>query len=219
MIRVANGSGPELNCRPNGQENESLIATSAEQRAEAGEPPGDAGNATPLVAREDVSERLRETIDALLVLMPLLTRRVSEMATACKQGERYNPTLPQIRVMTVVSTRGKATVSAIADALELSRPATSELVDRMVESGFVTRGVNPADRRQVLISLTPPAARIVDEIVGQRRALLLDALADLSDEELAGFLKGMRGFTRNLAPEMMSDPALAFVCQLQDDSG
>lgn len=196
-----------------------MTVTSGEQITNADGPPADAGNATPFVAREDVPERLRETVDALLILMPLLTRRISAMATACKQGERSNATLPQIRVMTVASTRGKATVSAIADALELSRPATSELVDRMVESGFVTRGVNPADRRQVLISLTPPAARIVDEIVGQRRALLLDALADLSDEELAGFLKGMRGFTRNLAPEMMSDPALAFVCQLQDVPG
>ncbi len=157
-----------------------------------------------------VSERLRETIDALLVLMPVLTRRLSALATQCPTG--CSPTLPQVRVMTVISTNGTATVSAIADALELSRPATSEMIDRMVEIGYVSRKHNPRDRRQVLISLTPDAAQIVDAIVAQRRALLLASLGDLSDEELGGFLKGMRGFTRTLAPDVMADPALALVC-------
>ena len=157
-----------------------------------------------------IPERLQGTIDALLVLMPVLTRRIAAMAYECPLGNR--PTLPQVRVMTVVSARGKATVSAIADALELSRPATSEMIDRMVEIGYVSREANSADRRQVLISLTAPAAETMDGIVAQRRALLLESLGDLSDDELAGFLKGMRGFTRTIAPEVMEDPLLAPVC-------
>ncbi|MGI8485874.1 MAG: MarR family winged helix-turn-helix transcriptional regulator [Thermomicrobiales bacterium] len=165
----------------------------------------------------ELSDRLRGTIDAMLVLMPVLTRKIAAMAYECPLGNK--PTLPQVRVMTVVSARGKATVSAIADALELSRPATSEMIDRMVEIGYVSREVNPADRRQVLISLTPPAAETMDGIVAQRRALLLESLGDLSDDELAGFLKGMRGFTRTIAPEVMADPLLAPVCgQLDVDA-
>lgn len=158
----------------------------------------------------DLSDRLQGTIDALLVLMPVLTRKIAAMAYECPLGNK--PTLPQVRVMTVVSARGKATVSSIADALELSRPATSEMIDRMVEIGYVSREANPADRRQVLISLTPGAAVTMDGIVAQRRAILLESLGDLSDDELAGFLKGMRGFTRTIAPEVMEDPLLAPVC-------
>lgn len=161
-----------------------------------------------------IPERLRATIDALLVLMPVLTRRLAAMAIECPLG--HKPSLPQVRVMTVVSAQGKATVSSIADALQLSRPATSEMIDRMVEIGYVAREANPADRRQVLISLTPPAARTMDGIVAQRRALLLESLGDLSDDELAGFLKGMRGFTRTIAPEVMEDPVLAPVCGQKD---
>ncbi len=163
-----------------------------------------------------VPERLQGTIDALLVLMSVLTRRIAAMAIECPLG--HKPSLPQVRVMTVVSAQGKATVSSIADALKLSRPATSEMIDRMVEIGYVAREANPADRRQVLISLTPPAARTMDGIVAQRRAVLLESLGDLSDDELAGFLKGMRGFTRTIAPEVMEDPILAPVCG-QTDTG
>lgn len=163
-----------------------------------------------------IPERLQGTIDALLVLMPVLTRRIAAMAIECPLG--HKPSLPQVRVMTVVSAQGKATISSIADALQLSRPAISEMIDRMVEIGYVAREVNPADRRQVLISLTPPAARTMDGIVAQRRAVLLESLGDLSDDELAGFLKGMRGFTRTIAPEVMEDPILAPVCG-QTDTG
>jgi len=158
-----------------------------------------------------VPEHLRGTIDALLVLMPVLTRRINSLATECPSG--YKPTLPQIRVMTVLAAGGTSTVSAIAEALESSRPATSEMIDRMVDIGYVSREPNPADRRQVLISLTPPAAEIMDVKIARRRAVLVESLSDLSEQELAGFLKGMRGFTRTIAPDVMSDPAVASVCE------
>ncbi len=171
------------------------------------------GDPTAIPLRDSVvvPEHLRGTIDALLVLMPVLTRRINSLASECPSG--YKPTLPQIRVMTVLAASGTSTVSAIAEALESSRPATSEMIDRMVDIGYVSREPNPADRRQVLISLTPPAAEIMDAKVARRRAVLVESLSDLSEQELAGFLKGMRGFTRTIAPDVMSDPALASVCE------
>jgi DNA-binding MarR family transcriptional regulator len=62
-------------------------------------------------------------------------------------------------------------------------------VDRLTERGLVSREADPADRRGVLVTLTPAGRRAVDgaldELLEQERALLAslpgesaDALAD-----------------------------------------
>ncbi|HEU0164002.1 MAG TPA: MarR family winged helix-turn-helix transcriptional regulator [Thermomicrobiales bacterium] len=145
----------------------------------------------------------RDTINSLLLLLPTIIRRMGAIVGECPAG--YNPTLAQKRVMCYVAVRGKATVSQIAEALDMSRPGASEMIDRMVEIGYVMRESNPADRRQVLISLTPDAATIVDALTSRRREVLIESLGDLDNEELRGFLKGMHGMARVLAPDYSSE--------------
>jgi DNA-binding MarR family transcriptional regulator len=161
----------------------------------------------PLVQAADAVQ-FRETIDSLLLLFPTIIRRMGAVVGECPPG--YTPTLAQKRVMSYVAMRGKATVSQIAEALDMSRPGASEMIDRMVEIGYVMRESNPADRRQVLISLTPDAATIVNALTAKRRELLVESLADLDNDDLRGFLKGVHGIARVLAPDYSPDVEAVF---------
>ncbi len=49
----------------------------------------------------------------------------------------------------------RATISDLAEWMQLEHHTVVELVDRMVASGLVSREPNPKDRREVLVSLTP----------------------------------------------------------------
>ncbi len=48
-----------------------------------------------------------------------------------------------------------ASIRALAERLQIQHHSAVELVDRLVDRGFVTRSRAPSDRRQVLIRLTP----------------------------------------------------------------
>ena len=47
-----------------------------------------------------------------------------------------------------------ASISAVAERLQIQHHSAVELVDRLADCGFVTRSRAPEDRRHVLISLT-----------------------------------------------------------------
>ncbi|MFL5702770.1 MAG: MarR family winged helix-turn-helix transcriptional regulator [Ktedonobacteraceae bacterium] len=55
----------------------------------------------------------------------------------------------------------KATISALAERLQLAHHSTVELVDRLVERGFIQRCRDEADQRQVLVRLTPQGEEVL----------------------------------------------------------
>jgi DNA-binding MarR family transcriptional regulator len=59
---------------------------------------------------------------------------------------------------------GEATVRGLAEHMGVTKPVVTRAVDRGVEDRYVERKPDPADRRSVLVFLTPPGRRFVDEI-------------------------------------------------------
>lgn len=79
---------------------------------------------------------------------------------------------------------GRASMSEVAEALELSRPGVTSTVSRLVADGLVLRERGDADRRVLHALLTPAgrrrvaeAARTHDELVAQLLTLLGDDAA------------------------------------------
>lgn len=54
----------------------------------------------------------------------------------------------------VLSDRGEVTQSELADELLLARPSVTRLLQRMERAGLVSRQTDPADQRQVRVTLT-----------------------------------------------------------------
>lgn len=84
-------------------------------------------------------------------------------------------TFPQIIVMYALTWLGPLPISALAGKLRLSLAATSQLVDRLVEDGYVAREENPEDRRVRLVRMRPHGKQFMDRLNEIRRRELGDA--------------------------------------------
>lgn len=67
----------------------------------------------------------------------------------------------------------KATIGTLAERLQLAHHSTVELVDRLVERGFIQRSRDEADQRQVLVTLTPQGEEVLRNLSLSHRDELL----------------------------------------------
>jgi len=86
-------------------------------------------------------------------------------------------TTPQLAVLELV--RVPCTVSAVAEHLGLSRPASSQLVQKLVERGLLIRSEGKADRRERALVVSPSGESLLGEIAAARAARFEAALAVL----------------------------------------
>ncbi|MBV9817230.1 MAG: MarR family transcriptional regulator [Solirubrobacterales bacterium] len=84
-----------------------------------------------------------------------------------------------------------ASAGSLIEALEVSKQAASQLIDTLVLRGYLTREINPDDRRRMTIALTErgrAAAAAVRDGVDEVDAALA---AIIAPEELAGMRAGL----------------------------
>ncbi len=89
-------------------------------------------------------------------------------------------TLPQVLFLTRLRQVGESTPSELADRLNMSLPATSQMVDRLFRLGFLTRTEDSDDRRRKRLAVTPAAERLLDKLVRSRAAEYVKGTARLS---------------------------------------
>ena len=61
-------------------------------------------------------------------------------------------------------------VASLLDALQLDSPAMSGLLARLQAEGLLTRQINPEDRREILVHLTPAGVKRRHDTVERLRA-------------------------------------------------
>ncbi len=84
-------------------------------------------------------------------------------------------TTPQLAVLEFAGT--PCTVSAAAEHVGLSRPATSQLVQKLVERGFLRRSESATDRRERSLALTAQGETLLGAIAAARAARFEATLA------------------------------------------
>lgn len=91
-------------------------------------------------------------------------------------------TLPQMVALHVLRYEGPLSTLRLMDDLRLSASATSHLVDRLVEKGWVTRRENQEDRRQRTLEITPAALEMLDAMAVERAREFEIAFAKVEPE-------------------------------------
>lgn len=137
------------------------------------------------------------TAQALLSTLPLVHRL---MIVELKQENGEDTTMPQFRVLSYLN-EAPLTVSDIARVRRVSFQSAGELVQALVERGWIERIPNPNDRRQSLLHLTESGKQAYERAQSHMVERLSDLLASLSQDEQDMIQNAMRLLQSLLANE------------------
>jgi DNA-binding MarR family transcriptional regulator len=85
--------------------------------------------------------------------------------------------LTQVRALVVIASRGSVSLSELSEAMNIHLTRASRLCDRLVVKGLINRADDPANRRQLTLTLTPDGERVVQEVM-RRRGEAIKSLMD-----------------------------------------
>lgn len=123
----------------------------------------------------------------MIELLPQLMRGVTRYeSNALSRG---TITLPQLWAMECVSRRDGCSMHELARALNVSRPAATGLMDRLVANGLARRTGDALDRRVVRVAITAKGHHIVRDIWTQKRRAIAQVFGRLSAQDRTEYLR------------------------------
>jgi len=140
------------------------------------------------------SASLRQVVDGFWETFPPLWRSIQ---AHIRQGamEQFNISLEQFHILRHIR-RGRDSVSALAEARDISRPAISQCVDLLVTRGLIARTTNPQDRRNVKLSLTADGNSLMDAIFNDTRQWMMRKFAPLSVREIQALSRSLESLKK-----------------------
>jgi DNA-binding MarR family transcriptional regulator len=115
-------------------------------------------------------------------------------------------TLPQLRVLVMVASRGPLNLGAVATGLGVHSSNATRLVERLVVAGLLDRRDDPADRRNLLLELTAAGRGLVDNVMDHRRAAIVKILERMPGSRRRSLASTLRSFAE--AGDEVSDDAV-----------
>ena len=113
-------------------------------------------------------------------------------------------TLPQLRALVLLASRGPQLVGALADALDVRPSTATRLCDRLVTKDFVVREVGQDNRRETTIRLADAGRALVDRVTSARRAELQHIVRRLDPQRRALLVEAFTAFA-SAADELPAD--------------
>jgi DNA-binding MarR family transcriptional regulator len=132
---------------------------------------------------------LEQTLDKFWETVPSLWSHIRAHIRAVAT-ENFDISVEQFHILRYIR-RGHCSVSELADARNISRPAVSQGVDSLVNKGLVTRTHSKEDRRYVELELTPEGNALLDSVFQNTREWMKESLERLNQEELELAIRGM----------------------------
>lgn len=114
-----------------------------------------------------------------------------------------SPAVPpaQLRVLGIVSRNRHTNMSRLAEALDVVPSSASRLCDRLEATGLLRRAPDPRDRREVRLSVTPAALRLLDDLRDRRRHALAEVLGRMAPADRDDLVRTLGAFDAAAAPE------------------
>ena len=144
-----------------------------------------------------ITERLQlQAIDRFWETIPPLwgTIRTHIRAEATR---KFDISVEQFHILRHVR-RGIGSISELAAAKNISRPAISQAVEMLVKKGLLTRVQSSQDRRFVELTLTDAGNSLLDTVFQDTREWMKKRMSSLSTDELETITKAMAALKRML---------------------
>jgi DNA-binding MarR family transcriptional regulator len=103
-----------------------------------------------------------------------------------------NLTLAQLKSLFFIAAKDKTNFKKLAEALGVTPPNVTGIIDRLVEQGLVTRTENPEDRRIMLLQATEKGQELLNNLRERHITQMSQVLSYLTNEELAQQLKSLK---------------------------
>ena len=114
------------------------------------------------------------------VFVEMVRRLHSELAEQMVSGI----TGSQFFVLKKINSKGRLTVSEVADELGVSLSAITALVDRLVKAGLALRSRDEQDRRLVWLEATDKGKDILGKCIESRRKVAAKYFGKLSESDI-----------------------------------
>lgn len=135
---------------------------------------------------DDVDAVTRAVLTASRLLVAVSARSLSAVE------ERV--TLPQFRMLVVLSTRGATKLVVLADLLQVAPSTAMRMIDRLIAAGLADRQINPDNRRETMLRLTEEGRRTVADVTARRRAEIATIVERLAPDQRTALVGALTAF-------------------------
>ncbi|MFB5191075.1 MarR family winged helix-turn-helix transcriptional regulator [Alicyclobacillus fastidiosus] len=111
----------------------------------------------------------------------------------------YGLTSPQFEALIVLDREGELTIGELSGKLYLAYSTTTDLVDRLEKSNYVTRQRCSDDRRVVRVRLEPQGVTLIEGVLNARRNYLDSVLASVDTHTRKTILDSLELLHMNMA--------------------
>jgi MarR family transcriptional regulator, organic hydroperoxide resistance regulator len=107
-----------------------------------------------------------------------------------------NLTLAQLKSLFFIAAKDKTNFKKLAEALGVTPPNVTGIIDRLVEQGLVTRTENAEDRRIMLLQATEKGQELLNNLRERRTTQMSQVLGFLTSDELVAQVKVLKDLKR-----------------------
>jgi len=145
------------------------------------------------------NEKTSQEINDLLGSAVVFATAINDvMAEQLDEVSRGGVTFAQLKLLKLLSLKGRLSVTDVAAFMDISTAAASKGIDRLARAGLLERSEARSDRRALRVSLTPQAFELLAEYDRRAGALLEEIFGRYSKSELAGLTKAIDEMSINV---------------------
>jgi DNA-binding MarR family transcriptional regulator len=150
---------------------------------------------------DDVEAVTRAVLTASRLLVAVSARSLAEVEETV--------TLPQFRMLVVLTTQGPAKLVELAERLGVNPSTAMRMVDRLNAAGLTSRRTNPRNRRETELRATEQGMRIVHDVTARRHGEIAGIVSRLAPDQRAALVDALTAFTAAGDEPTPRDPSAA----------
>jgi DNA-binding MarR family transcriptional regulator len=147
------------------------------------------------VEHSDISKNSSEYAEIVAEIFVETMQNSADKVMCCEHDqEEITPSL--MECLQYVYLHAASPIRQIASGLEISLPAVSQLVERLVKKGLVTRTESEVDRRLTNVDLTIAGRELVKQMRQRKSEWFESILKAMPEDDKTSFRNGIEGFLR-----------------------
>ncbi|MEU2158824.1 MarR family transcriptional regulator [Streptomyces sp. NPDC019396] len=135
---------------------------------------------------DDVDAVTRSVLTASRLLVAVSARSLAAVE------ERV--TLPQFRLLVVLSSQGPAKLVTLAERLGVNPSTAMRMIDRLIAAGLTAREPNPDSRRETVLRLTDEGRALVEDVMARRRQEIAGIVTRMAPEQRIALIDALTAF-------------------------